>query len=218
MARKILVLCAAIMAFAVVPAVASATNTPELVESGGGTVGVGSLIEATNIGNIVMTGATTSVQLSCEVAILTGEVLKNSGYSVEADLSAVSMKNSGSSNCSGSFGAFAVTTAVATNGMPWCIRSTSAMATDEVQLRGNGCSQAARAIRFILDMPYMECTYQRASPFSGKFSTGIGSTTLSMSHVEFPRFAGSSLCSSVLYLDLTVMLETEGTSTRIDVT
>jgi hypothetical protein len=223
MAKKILALCAAIMAFAVVPSVASAANSPELVESGGGTVAVGSLIEGTNIGNTLMTDISGNTLLSCDIATLTGKVSKNDGSNVEGDISTASFKNLSASTCSGSIGATLVTPShssnPSTNGLPWCIRSTTAMATDEFQVRGNKCSEAARPIRFILHVPLIgECTYQRTSPVVGSFSTGIGSTTLTISKVEFPKIAGSSLCPSAGFLDMTFMLETDGTSTRIDIT
>jgi hypothetical protein len=219
MAKKILVLCAAIMAFAVVPSVASATNSPELVETGGSKVS--GLIEATNIGKTVMTGPETSTLLTCDIATLTGEVSKNDGSNVEGTISAGTFKNSAASTCSGTLGNTLVTPSpVSGNGLPWCIRSTSGMLTHEFQLRGNKCSEAARPIRFGLHVPVVGlCEYQKTSPVIGKFSTGIGATTLSISHQEFPKLAtSSSFCPSVGFLDMTFMLETDGTSTRVDIT
>jgi hypothetical protein len=216
MHKKILAICAALMAFAVMPAAALATNSPQLVE-GGTAVATGTLIQATNVGNTVMTDASGNTLLSCESATLTGSVTKNDGSNVEGNVTAASFNNVGSETCTGSIGATKVTPNPATNGLPWCLRSTSTMATHEFQLRGNECSKASRAIRFVLDLPFnIVCTYQRAAAVQGTYTTGAGTTTLSISKQEFPLFEGGFGCPSVGYLDMTFKLETDGTNTGLD--
>jgi hypothetical protein len=216
MAKKILVFVAAIMALAVVPAAASATNSPELTENGT-KVEPGKLIQATNVGNTLMTDANTNTLLSCEVATMTGSVTKNDGSNVEGNITDATFKNSASENCSGSIGSTKVTPTAATNGFPWCIRSTSTMATDEFQVRGNSCANLARPIRFVLDLPFgIVCTYQRTAAIPGTFTTGVGKTEMSISHVEFPLLEGGFGCPSAGYLDMKFTLETDGTNTRLD--
>src|SRR4051794_30503278 len=108
MAKKILAICAALMAFAAMPAIASATNSPELVENGT-RVEVGKFIQATNSGNTLMTDASGNTILSCEVATMTGSVTKNDGSNIEGNITAATFKNTGSENCSGSIGSTKVT-------------------------------------------------------------------------------------------------------------
>lgn len=209
MAKKILVFVAAIMALAVVPAAASATNSPELVEAGKA-VATGTNILATNSGNTLMTDSSGNVLLSCEVATMTGTVTKNDGSNIEGNITSASFKNKEASTCSGSLGATTVTPNPATNGLPWCIRSTSTMATDEFQLRGNECAKTSRAIRFVLDLPFsVVCTYQRSGAVVGSFTTGEGSTVLSISKQEFPLLEGGFACPSAGFLDMSFKLETD---------
>jgi hypothetical protein len=218
MAKKILALCAALMAFAVVPAVASATNSPELRDSSGA-VAVNSTILATNSGNTVMTDINGNTLLSCQTATLTGTVIKNDGSNIEGNITSALFKNHETSTCSGSIGATTVTPNPGTNGLPWCIRSTSAMVTDEFQLRGNECAKASRAIRFVLDLPFgIVCTYQRSAAVVGSFTTGEGKTVLSISKQEFPLLEGGFGCPSAGYLDMTFTLETDASPfARIDI-
>jgi hypothetical protein len=215
MAKKILVFVAAIMALAVVPAAASATNSPEAVESGGTKVLVGSKILATNTETTKMTDINGNTVLSCENAWMTGEVTKNDGSNVEGTITAAEFKNKETTTCSGTLGSAVQVTPhpgsnPSTNGLPWCIRSTSTMATHEFQVRGNSCSGLARPIRFILHAPFgNECVYQRTAAIPGTYTTGIGSTTLAISKVEFERLSGAFPCPDKAFLDMKFTLETD---------
>jgi hypothetical protein len=222
MAKKILVFVAAIMALAVVPAAASATNSPELVEETApgvvDKVEPGSLIEATNIGETLMTDVNGNTLVKCQTATLTGTVTQNDGSNVQGNISHATFRNHETTTCSGSLGATTVTANPATNGLNWCIRSTSTMATDEFQVRGNSCASLARPIRFVLDLPFgVVCTYQRTAAVPGTFVTGLGKTQLTISKVEFPLLEGGFGCPSAGYLDMTFMLETDNeTAKRLD--
>jgi hypothetical protein len=215
MAKKILVFVAAIMALAVVPAAASATNSPEAVESGGTKVPVGSKILATNTETVKLTDVNGNTVLSCGKAWLTGEVTKNDGSNVEGTISGAEFHNVESTTCSGIIGSDVQVTPhpgsnPSTNGLPWCIRSTSTMATHEFQVRGNSCSGLTRPIRFVLHAPFAnECVYQRTAAIPGTFTTGIGSTTLAISKVEFERLSGSSPCPDKGFLDMRFTLHTD---------
>jgi len=223
MAKKILVFVAAIMALGVVPAVASATNSPELIEPTAGGVhhrlSNGALIEATNVGATVMKNAAGETLVSCEKATMTGKVTVNDGSNIEGDISAASFENTSSVDCSGILGATRVTTNPATNGLPWCIRSTSSMLTDEFQVRGNSCDKAARAIRFVLDVTAfgITCTYQRASAIPGTLTTSTSTSTLSISGVQFTLLEGGFGCPSEGLLSMKFELETDETSIPVSI-
>jgi hypothetical protein len=215
MAKKILAFVAAIMAFAVVPAVASATNSPELVESGT-KVEVGKAIQATNLGSFVATTALGDTIWACETAALTWVLLKNDGANVEANITRASITNNGAP-CMTVLGSTTVTAEPTTNGVPWCIRSTSTMVTDEFQIRGNSCTSIARPIRLVLDQPLgATCTYQRTAAIPGTFTTGSGKSVLSITKTEFVLLEGVFSCPAATYFDLNLVLETDGTNTRLD--
>jgi hypothetical protein len=216
MKKTALVFCAALVAFAATPTAATATNNPELVENGA-RVEAGKSLQATSQGNLVATDLSGNTIWSCETVILTWDLLKNDGTNVEANITAATIKNKEASTCSSSIGATTVTTNPATNGLPWCIRSTSTMVTDEFQIRGNSCGSLARPIRLVFDLPFgIICTYQRPSAISGTFTTGIGKTVLSISKVEVPLLEGGFGCPSATNLDMSLGLETDGTNTRLD--
>jgi len=226
MAKKILVFVAAIMALAVVPAAASATNSPELTENGT-PVKVGEKISATSVGKTIMTNASSGATVvECDTALMTGPVTKNDGSNVEGTIEKAEFHNTGGGGCSGALGTVTVTPSTtsnpATNGLPWCIRSTSTMVTDEFQVRGNSCSGLSRPIRFILHTAFGECVYQRTAAIVGTFITGIGKTTLSISTAnagsEFEKLSGGFQCPEKARLGMTFTLETDVSPfTRIDI-
>jgi hypothetical protein len=208
---------AAFAAFAVAPSIASATNSPEITHPTGTRLATGTKIEATNIGTTIMTDASTNTLVECSTATMTGTLTKNDGSNVEGNITSASFSGTGSGGtCTGSFGNITVTPNPATNGMPWCLRSTSTMATDEFQLRGNECSKAVRAIRFVLDAPFgATCTYQRGSAVVGTLTTHPEDAVLHVSHVEFPLLEGSFICPGAGYLDMSFTLETDGSNSPL---
>jgi hypothetical protein len=214
-ARDLRIIFASLAIFVLMPAFARATNSPELVENGA-QVSTGTLFQATNSGRLIATDGSGNTIWMCETVTATGSVTRNDGSNFESNITAVAISNNGS-QCSGSLGSTTVTTAVAINGVPWCLRSTSAMGTDEFQIRGNSCGNLARPIRLIFDMSLgSPCTYQRTAAISGAFTTGIGTTVLSLSSVEVVLLEGGIGCPAATYLDLSLSLETDGTSTRLD--
>jgi hypothetical protein len=217
---------AAFAAFAVAPSVASATNDPDVTHPTGTLLSVShaapAAITATNVGETLMTDANTNVLTRCTKAVMSGDLETNTGVgTVEATITSATFAGTGSSvggetECTGTFGNITVTPNPATNGLPWCLRSTNAMVTDEFQLRGNGCTSASRAIRFVLDSTTVgECVYQRTASIPGTYTTHPASANaaqLSVSHVEFPKLSGGFLCPAAGFLDMTFSLETSNGS------
>jgi hypothetical protein len=178
-----------------VPAVAVAFNSPELQEAGV-RVNTGSLIQATNSESVVMTNESGEQLLACSTATMTWSVVKNDGSSIEANITAADVSNGATTDCGGLLGPFRYTSNPATNGLPWCIKSTSTVATDEFQIRGNSCAGLSGPIRFELDVTLTGqiCIYQRSSPIPGTTTTGVRSTVLSISKAEFPLVTEGSSC------------------------
>jgi hypothetical protein len=206
---------AAFAAFAVMPAVASATNSPELLESGT-RVATGTRILGTSEGTIYLRSGpdvTSSILTSCETSHMTGTLTKNDGSNIEGTIENAAFEGYDAEHregeCESAFGKLTVTNGVG-NGLPWCLRSTSTMATDEFQLRGNSCANAARGITFVLDSTTIgECKYERTTltgPVKGTFITG-GTATASIAGQEFKKEAGSFLCPEKGYLFMSFIIE-----------
>ena len=220
MHKKLMTACMALVAFAalaVMPAVASATNDPDLTHPTGTPLAPGAKITATNIGETLMTDANTNILTRCTKAVLTGELTKNNGTEVEGSVTSASFTGSGSeSRCTATFGDSIITPTVpvagVAHGLPWCIRSTPAMGTDEVQVRGGKCSEASRDIRFILDVfgGATECEYQRTTAIPGTYTTEPSDAIVHISEQKFSRIRGSSfICPSEGFLDMSFTLETD---------
>ncbi|HWC47403.1 MAG TPA: hypothetical protein VG448_00780 [Solirubrobacterales bacterium] len=209
------------------PSLASAANTPLLVENGSA-VAVGTKFQAGNVGRL---GFTTSLgTMECTLSEWTGEVTKNSTGTVEGKITSARVGGTGAllngapaPECTTQAifgGDTTVTMNPAISGLPWCLRSTSAMALDEFQVRGDSCASVARGIRFTLDITNIgTCEYERTAAMSGTFSTSTTASTFSLSEVAFTKVSTESfLCPASGKLDLTFQLLTDGTSTTLGVT
>lgn len=220
--RKLITACmalAAFGAFAIAPGTASATNDPQLTSPAGTLLATGSTITGTNVGETLMTDINGNILTRCTTAIMSGTVSTNSASTVAGSITSAKFGGTGSTaagaeepECTGSFGNVTVTTNPATNGLPWCLTSNNTMTTDEVRIRGNGCSSASRPIRFVLDSTTAgECVYERSGAIQGTYTTGTASAaTVSISKQEFPRVSGGFLCPSAGFLDMTFKLTTGG--------
>jgi hypothetical protein len=215
MYRKLMTACmalAAFAAFAVMPSIASATNDPDLTDSGGSSVPVGTKIKATSIGNLVMTDVNTNHLVTCSSAWMTGELTKNDGSNIEGNVESATFSGTGTNGeCTSTFGGITVTTNV-TNGIPYCMRSTATMETDEFQVRGGKCSEASREIRYTLDSTTIgECTYGRTAAVVGTYTTTPEDAVVHITHQKFEKKAGGFFCPGEGYLDFTFTLEKDTT-------
>jgi hypothetical protein len=215
MHKKLMTACMALVAFAalaVMPAVASATNDPDVTYPTGTLLAAGSTLKATNVGETLMTDTSGNVLTRCTAATMTGTLTKNNGTEVEGNVSSATFSGTGSEGrCTATFGNSTVDPKPATNGLPWCLRSTPAMATDEMQLRGNECSKAARPIRFLLNTSVGECAYERASAVVGTYTTDLSGqdATVTVTKQLFSAVAGTNgfFCPAEGLLDMTFTLE-----------
>jgi hypothetical protein len=204
---------AAFAAFAVLPATASAQNDATLQTHTGGAVAVGTSIAGTGAEPIVLTNANTEHILDCKKSAMHGTVTANSHTEVAATITSATL-----TECTSTFlGDITVTTNVG-NGTPWCLRSSTVMATDEFQVRGNSCPNASRGITFVLHTAVGECAYERAngSPVRGTYTTNIAgpAADLHVTHQEFKKHNSNFFCPSAVYLDMHSQLE--GTISKTD--
>jgi len=153
----------------------------------------------------------------CTTATLTGTLTKNTHAAIEGNITSADFKGTPgvtphTTHCKSTFGAITVTTNPATNGLPWCMRATEAMAADEIQIRGNECAKAARPIRFVLDVIGTECVYERTTPVVAKYTTHPSQAQVTVTKQEFPRVSGSFICPTKGFLDMTMWLYAETTA------
>jgi hypothetical protein len=226
MSKKLITACMALVALAAfaLPAVASATNDPDLTHPTGTLLATGKKIVGTNIGITKFIAGETTVE--CNKDVLTGTLTKNNGSEVEGTIETASFKGTASSErCTSGLGPVTVTTNVG-NGTPWCVRSTPAMVTDEVQIRGNGCANAARSITFVLHIATflgtIECKYERTTgtgPIKGTYTTDEP-TSDAIIHIGTAgsAFAGevtnSGACPASGSLEMSITLETDAVATE----
>jgi len=229
MRSKLFAACLSLVAFAAfaVPSLASASNTPLVVENGTA-LATGTKIEGVNVG---VTKMTTSIgTIECSTAIMTGTLTKNTTGTVEGDIETAQFGGTGAKaagadepECTTKAflgGDTTVTPSTGTNGLNWCLRSTSTMATHEFQLRGNACTSASRPIRFALDVTGIgTCQYERSTAVPGTHTTSTTSSTLSISEVEFPAVSGNPFgCPSNGKLDMSFQIRTSGGGTTLGIT
>lgn len=205
MLKKLPIACAALIAYAifvVLPAPASATNDPELTHPTGTLLSTGSVLKGTNLGETAVTGPQKEVFYRCPKLVMTTTLTKNNGSEVEGDIETLTFEGTGTGMACTSV---TINANPATNGLPWCIRSTPAMTTDEFQIRGDSCANKPRAIRVEIN----GCAYERAAtkPITGTYSTHPEAALLSLTNVEFLKV--NFFCISPTFLDMVFTIETD---------
>ncbi len=210
----------ALAAFAL-PATASATNDPQLTENGVALAAGAKLIGTPTVESW-FTDTSTSPLVRCSSVNMTGEVVKNSGGTVEGTITtsdfsgtaAVSAHNN-LPECTGSFGAAFITVVG-----DLCVRSTPTMATHEFQVSGGKCP-AEGGVKFIIGSTTVgECEYETASAVKGDYTTGKGGV---LTVRDTPAGSGASkirggfFCPSSGMLRMAFSLETHN-GTAIEIT
>jgi hypothetical protein len=231
--KKILKACVVMAAFAavfVVPSIASAAKATVTSPTGvtpAPTHASPLAITGNNVGNTVMTNSSKEALVTCATAKMEGNLETNTHAAIEGTITAASFfgkpGNHASTECEGSIGATTVTTNPATNGLPWCLRSTEAMGADEFQVRGGGCTSASRPIRFTLHVTTIfgtiSCTYQKGTAIIGKYTThplSTSPTVMSISAVGFPLLEGGFGCPGEGFLDMSFALSSGANGVFID--
>jgi hypothetical protein len=215
MSKNILAVCTALAAFAAFSVMAPAASAnPVLTHPTGTVLKTGVLIDGTLIGASKLTSGSTdpgTTLLECSKATITGELTKNvttGTPSIESNITKAEFAGTGANGeCTGNFGNATVIT-TGSNGVPWCLKSIKA--TDEFEVRGGKCSEAARNIAFIIDGTNTgSCKYEKAS-FVGTFITHPEDGRLNLTHAgPALKVEGGVLCPSSGSLDMEFTLETD---------
>jgi hypothetical protein len=218
MHKNLITICTALAMLAatvVGPSAAFATNTPLLTAPAGTVAVAGSTIVGT-AGETILANTNGEPILTCSNAKMSGEVTKNFGGNVEGNITSAAIFGPNTpvagepNNACVAILDFSVTATT-----PWCLRSTTVMATDAFSLRGGKCSEAAKPIVFHLVFSNTTCTYERTTisgPITGTFTTGTSPASLTVSSTPagsgFVKTAGSSfICPSSGVLKMTFTLE-----------
>ncbi|HET7506938.1 MAG TPA: hypothetical protein VFJ53_01140 [Solirubrobacterales bacterium] len=215
MSKKLMTGLLALVALAAMALPAVASASPELTSPTGTTAAVGSKITAVNIGDTLMTDTSGNVITRCSTVDLSGELTKNSGTAIEGNVTTASFTGTGSEgNCTGTFFSSPKVTPGVANGLPWCVRALSTFGADEGQIRGGKCSEAAREIRFALDLGSITCLYSRAAtePIKGTLTTDVGGQD-AVVHIEKQLFKPVSTpfpCPEEGLLDMSFTLTVGG--------
>jgi hypothetical protein len=190
---------------------------PKLTFPTGTLFAASSKLRATNVGGQKYTGPSGEVLFECSASQWTGTLRKNSGTAVEADIESASNTGTGaSSSCTTTVTSMRWTLSPFTNGLPWCYRATSAMASDEFQIRGGKCAEEARPIRAVWESVSeidVGCEYERSStaPIAATYKTHPEDAKLEISESEFTKVAGAIACPTSLKLDGTFTFERDNT-------
>lgn len=216
MNRKLITVCFAVAALAVsaLPATASAANDPQLTEAGVLVAAGASIVGTTS--NPSLTSTSGASLLTCSTAKATGKVLKNSGGTVEGEITTATYAGTGPVSadnnlpeCTGSFGNVYITV---TN-TPLCIKSTPTMAEDEGQVGGGGCGTFGPVKFTIGSTTAGECKYETTSTLKGDFTTGGTETRLTIRNTQagsgVKLVSGGFLCPTSGMLAGSATLETE---------
>lgn len=136
-------------------------------------LGTETAIRAKTTGAIKLTGAAGESLLECSSGETAGTLKKNSGTEIEANIESAFFTGTGTEGtCTSPFGNTEWTLNSATNGLPWCLRATSAMAANEFQIRGNNCAGVSRPIRIVVETTAVtNCSYERKAAITGTYTT-----------------------------------------------
>ncbi len=176
---------------------------------------VGDKVVWTSVNNPTFTDTSGNPFVACTQALMTGEVVKNSGGTVEttittADIwgggSAVSA-HSGLEECPGSFG-----NAYYTIPGDLCVLSTPTMATNEFQVSSGKCAGGGK-VKFIIGSTTIgECEYETGGVIRGDYKTNPSELTVrnTAAGSGASKIRDGFFCPSSGMLKMSFSLETEG--------
>jgi hypothetical protein len=223
--NKILKACIALAAFAalaVLPATASAVNTTTVVDANHVTLAPTHaspipIVGTDNHGTFTrLTGAGGNTLISCTTNEITGNLETNTHTAVEGTITTATFKGKTgvgpvhTTHCTGETGDSLVNPNPATNGLPWCLQIKSIEPTEQFTVRGNSCTNAARPIRFTVQITTflgtVHCEYQAAS-VTGKY-TNITTPELKVEKAKFTEVT-ATICPDEAFLDMRMQVHRE---------
>jgi hypothetical protein len=207
------------LAALVLPAAASASDEPEVVESGI-KVATGTTLVST-ASTVLFTTTEGASLFTCSSVTLTATLKANSGSKAEWEVlkgnaliqgtGAVNAHN-GLPECTGSFGNAYMTIATAL-----CFRSDSTMVTDEFQVNGGACGTGGKVKIILGSTTAGSCEWESTGAIKGDYTTNGTEALLTTRDTSegsgLKKIAGGFLCPSSLALAMTFNLETANGTT-----
>jgi hypothetical protein len=193
------------------------SSGPTLTYPAGTQAATGGKIRAKSIGNVRFTNASEVTLWECTSAEMTGALKTNSGSAIEADIEHASFSGTGTEGSCPfpSIGNTFSTFSSATNGLPWCLRATSGMASDEFQIRGNNCANEARPIRVSFELTVaVPCRYERKAAITGTYKTHPEDAVLHFTNAIFLEIEPKASCVDETTLDASLTLERDEAGTK----
>jgi len=218
MNKKLTLACMAVAALAVLAvgaSTASATNDPQLTTKAGVLVAPGtSNLLLTQVGTTGLLDTSGNVLVQCTSGTGAGSVIKNSGGTVEGEITSLTIGGTGAkaptepgNECTTSFGNVSVTPI-----LPWCLRSTPTMATDEMQIVSGKCGGAPGNVKFIMVSTTVgECEFEATGPIRADFTTSPSDAQATVRSTQagsgIKRIRGGFFCPSSAMLQGTRTIE-----------
>jgi hypothetical protein len=209
---------AAFAAFAVMPAVSSAS--PVITHPTGTKLATGVNIRAHLVnGDALLTGTSGETLVDCNSATITGKLTENSGTSFKGEITSAIYGGTGTqasgepaTECTSSIGNASVT-ALATTKSPWCLTSTT---EDKWHLTGGTCAASGGNLKFILVSTTIgTCEYESTEGPSGTFTThSTGDAILTVTKSGFKLINSNFFCPTSGTLDQSFTLETDSVPTE----
>lgn len=204
---------AALAAMAVTAAAASATNDPQLTTKAGALVSVGtSNLNATQVGETAVTDTSGNTLITCSTGSGSGSVVKNSGSTVEGEITSLSIGGTGPvgpnglNECTGTFGNLSINPV-----LPWCLRSTPTMTTDEMQVVAGKCPGTGNVKFIAASTTIGNCEYEATSSIKADFLTSPSDAQATVRSTSggsgIKLIKGGFLCPSSMMLKGTRTLE-----------
>lgn len=191
------------------------SSGPRVTYPTGTSLAAESKIKAHNVGVVSIT--TSLGTMECSFAEAAGTLNSNTGTEFKMTIESAAFKGTSTEElCTSPFGNTEWTFNTATNGVPWCLQATSAMKTDEYQIRGNSCAGASRPIRAVVETTTTTtCSYERKAAIGGTFTTHPEDALLRFTDDVFletePR---QSSCPDETQMDASLTLEREEAGTH----
>ena len=194
MHKKILAICAALVALGAlaIPAAASAAVT---LREAGTTVPLNTKITGVGDETSVFAGGSLTVECNDDNTI-TGELVKNNGTNVEGAISSAGFHGTETgTKCNGGslLGPTTVKIPALEAGGKWCLKNITG--EDKFEVIGANCGTASGTLTFILEGS-ITCIYTRTTAVTGTFTTTTGASASTLAVTGAPSFskeAGSNI-------------------------
>jgi hypothetical protein len=220
MNRTLTYLCGAVAAIALTLPGAAVGNDLQLTEEGSPVTSL-TTFQLTDYFEFQLVDTNSTSLVTCSAGELSGTIQKNSSSTVEAQITSASFSGTGAvsadnglNECTGSFGNVYITF-----DLPMCLRSTPAMAEDELQINGGTCGVGSNVKLIVGSTTAGACEYESATSFKGDATTGGTGAHFTVRNTAagsgMKLIKGGFLCPTSIKVVLGTLIETKGSNKQI---